>query len=118
MMNPRQHKWKPIHRPASVAMKWSFDKANYDKLIAGVVAPSMDSRWDIVFDGNAMHFYRSWTGYQVYCFNLKNEDNSYVVDSFDVEQDSSIYMRADDEREIESLLLILEHVVGVKPNEL
>lgn len=115
MTNPRQHKWIPIQKPATVLVNWSFNRADYSKLVAGIEAQSMDSKWDINFDDGVVHFYRSWTGFQIYNFALKQDGDKYVTESFNVEQDSGKYRRGDDEHEIENLSLLLEHVVGAKP---
>ncbi len=106
-----------MSQPAGIAVNWSFDKPDYDKLVAGVESHSMEEKWDISFDGETLHFYRSWTGSQIYNFTIKRDGNSYTVDSFNVEQDESRYQRSDDADEKHWLSLILEHVVGVKPHE-
>jgi hypothetical protein len=117
MTNQRQNKWQPIQKPVSIPVNWAFSKSDYDKMLAGFDARSMDDKWDIAFSDDTMHFYRSWTGYQVYGFSIKNHGDNYTVDSFEVEQDSTRYVRTDDKQDIKWLTLILKNVVGVVPNE-
>jgi hypothetical protein len=114
MTNPRQDKWQPIHSPKSVPVHWVFDEPNYNKTLEGVEAHSMEQKWDIAFIDGVLHFYRSWTGFEVYSFKFEKNGNVYTISSFEIEQDSIRYRRSSDEDEVEQLSLILKHVIGVE----
>lgn len=43
-----------------------YTKENFDKIKAGYIAESMDDKWDIVYEDDWLHFYRSWTGIEIY----------------------------------------------------
>ena len=117
MTNLRQDKQQPIHYRASVPVHWLFNQADYNKMLKGVEAHSMEQKWDIAFSDEVLYFYRSWTGYQVYGFSFGQHSDGYIVSSFDIEQDSSRYIRSSDKDEVEQLGLILKYVVGVEPRE-
>ena len=44
----------------------SYTKEELDKIRVGSIARSMDDKWDIIYEDDWLHFYRSWTGIEIY----------------------------------------------------
>lgn len=44
----------------------SYTKEEFGKIKAGSIARSMEDKWDIVYEDDWLHFYRSWTGVEIY----------------------------------------------------
>lgn len=72
----------------------SYSKSESEILRKGVIAMSMDEKWNIIFEQNELNFYRSWTGIGIFKIKFEeNEDkliskNAYATIKFQEEQGS------------------------------
>jgi hypothetical protein len=54
----------------SYDVQWHFSPADLRRMRWGFVPRDMNDRWEIVPDGDALHFLRSWTGDHHYSIRL------------------------------------------------
>ncbi len=57
---------KPMTKFRKLKVDFFYTKENFDKIKAGYIAESMDDKWDLVYEDDWLHFYRSWTGIEIY----------------------------------------------------
>lgn len=48
----------------------------------------MDDKWDIIYDLGFLHFYRSWTGEEIYSAKIKQTDDGCQIKEVFVAGDS------------------------------
>ncbi len=77
---------KPISKEKFISFPLLFTNLQYEMITYGILSIDMDCKWDIVFEDNWLHFYRSWTLFEWFkCYIYKDIDNIYKIDGFYVE---------------------------------
>ncbi len=68
---------KPMVKSRKLKVNLAYTKEEFSKIKAGSIARSMEDKWDIVYEDDWLHFYRSWTGIEVYRakFTLLSDGN-------------------------------------------
>ena len=106
---------QPLKKLARVSVDWEFGPGDVEKLSAGSLATEMEDKWHVYLDEGAVHCQRSWTGHEIYRFDLNHGDSGATVSEFFYETDPSIYAAGDAETEKESLWLLLRSQLGINP---
>jgi len=68
-----------------------FTKDEYDIIMRGYYSKAMEEKWNIIPEGNCLHFCRSWTGDEIYrteILNEKCEHGEYKIRTFYIEKNS------------------------------
>lgn len=129
----QRSRWKPIKTSRTIAVDWYFDQEMHNKLEYGHKAQQQEDKWNIYFENGTVHFHRSWTGNELFRFYLGEmvqmlrgdetkeqiealqADKHYAMTSFEVEQDPESYKETDEQKIKDTLLQVLQVVLGVKP---
>ena len=84
-----------------------FSEEDLERAAAGLLPQSMDDKWMGFLESDAINFYRSWTGHQIYHLPIERQCSSGTAGPLFVVDNPSVYRRqgdAQDLRIIESLL--------------
>ena len=60
----KTHRMSRTHR--TIPLDMTLTQGEFERLAWGVVPEDMDHRWFVYFDGAALCFHRSWTGFLIY----------------------------------------------------
>ncbi len=78
-MTSRQWKHHPFVDPVPLPYGATFDRAEFEKIRAGLVPGAMEDKWFIQFEEPDLGLYRSWTGKAVYRVTFERLDNAHRV---------------------------------------
>ena len=111
----------PIESPVIIPASWTFDKNAYEKLRLGHISRDMDDKWNIYTENNTVHLHRSWTGDEIYRFELKEtlDQNQqptgvYPVVSFETRPLPPQASALTEQQIRDELTQILVHVLALK----
>jgi hypothetical protein len=99
-----------ISRPRPVEFDLPLSERDVLALRLGHRAEAMEDKWNVYCDDdNVVHFHRSWTGYEIFRFELLEEPDGGGVRARNllIEGDDSTYRPADMAEAIESLFELL-----------
>lgn len=71
-----------------------FSKDEYEIIMRGYYSKTMEEKWNIIPEGNCLHFCRSWTGDEIYrteILNEKCEHGEYKIRTFYIEKNNVSY---------------------------
>jgi len=88
-----------------------FSQFEYEKLKTGLIANSMDEKWNGYFFNDAFYMYRSWTGACIYMFDLKKTKEGYVADNTLVNRNSEQYNAKDNEYDVLLLDFLIANLI-------
>ncbi len=72
-------KYKPMTKFRKTAVNLSYTKEQFDKMKAGFISSDMEDKWDITYKSGFLHFYRSWTGEEIYLAKIEQTDNGCQI---------------------------------------
>lgn len=104
---------KPLSRPARVRVHWTLGAEDLQRLTAGSFAEQMEDKWHVYLDEGTLHCQRSWTGYEIYRFDLIHDGDGAKVQEFLYETDRFVYSSGRTEEETETLRNLLRGRLGV-----
>lgn len=121
----QRQQFKPINTPKTMTANWKIDQEAYKRLQLGHVAHEMEDKWNIYMEDNTVHLHRSWTGVELFRFTVESVIGSalslgqkpeeyYIVSSFEVEQDPERYTETDEQAIRNSIIEVLQAVIGVE----
>lgn len=71
-----------------VTANLSYTKEQFDKIKAGFTSSDMDDKWNITYEPDILHFYRSWTDEKIYSAKIEQTDNGCQIKEVFVASDS------------------------------
>jgi len=84
-----------------------FTEKEFQWIRWGMIPQDMNDKWFVFWDGEYLHFHRSWTGHCIYQMKIQQDGKKYFTKGFWVTQDENILQTGTDEEEIENLLFLL-----------
>ncbi len=72
-----------------------FSSSEFNKIIKGYHAGSMDEKWNINYENDKLYFHRSWTGILFYIAKFRKKRNYYIL--------HEIVSYSDNERNIQDM---------------
>ena len=85
-----------------------FSTDEYSKLIQGLVAQSMDEKWNSYVHEDVIYLHRSWTGHCIYSVKLQETTNGFQAKGTVVNRNSDQYNASDDSYD----LLLLDFLIS------
>lgn len=98
---------QPLRQPARVNVDWTFSAADLQRLSAGSFAEEMEDKWHIYVDEGTLHCQRSWTGSEIYRFDLIPDGSGAQIAEFLYETDRSVYAAEQITDEQQNLIRLL-----------
>lgn len=101
-------------KPMTVIVDWVFDQSAYKQLKNGHASHEMEDKWNIYAESETMHFYRSWTGAEIFRFTLCDAgDGMYSVSECMVEQSPDRYTETNEQTIVGSIEVPLRAIMGL-----
>ncbi len=98
-----------------IEVNLEYSSKDIENIKMGFIPQEMEEKWFIYFDDSEskLYFHRSWTGMCIYIVNFEEKDGKFVATKAEVNRDPSQYTCEDDDRDKESLKMILDcHLLG------
>ena len=91
--------WKtiPMINPKRLDVSIVLNIEQFHKMKLGLVPNEMEDKWFAYFDKEHIHFYRSWTGYEIFKAKIITNEKGYQINEFWVEQSPEKYMELIDD---------------------
>jgi hypothetical protein len=80
-----------ISQPRNIRLEIQLPKECYPQLEQGFLPQSMDDRWFICMHEGWLHFYRSWSGYEICKAQVHITEDALLIQDFWVETDPERY---------------------------
>lgn len=71
-----------------VTANLSYTQEQFNKIKVGFISSDMDDKWNIAYEPGFLHFYRSWTGEEIYSAKIEQTDNGCQIKEVFVASDS------------------------------
>lgn len=105
---PEEHK--------TLAMDFKLTKVQMDEIKKGHIPEAMEDHWFMYFENNHIHYYRSWTGIEIYDAYVEETADFYRISSLTVNRFSEQYGETDDKKDIALFLSLLAQECGFDPS--
>jgi hypothetical protein len=105
--------WKTIrfNKPKYVEVCIAISNEQFETIKYGLIPTGMDDRWFIYYARDFIHFYRSWTGHEIYKAKIQKSLDGYIINGFKVETNQNKYDCDSDEEESTRFIGIFENVL-------
>ncbi|MCA9935727.1 MAG: hypothetical protein KC415_17450 [Anaerolineales bacterium] len=81
------------------------------QIALGYIPQEQQDKWFIYFDGQWLHFHRSWTGSCIFQMRLLREEGHYRADKLLVNQDPAQYKMDDDQYNLSLAAYLVDHLL-------
>jgi hypothetical protein len=96
-------------------LQLTYSKKDKQKIVKGLIPKVMEDKWFVYFDGGALHFHRSWTGFCVYRVYAHESGELFVLTHVDVNRETSQYQQTDDEFDRRMVSYLVDVLLLRKP---
>ena len=105
--------WKNIkfNKPKYIETSIAISNEQFEIIKQGLIPEAMEDKWFIYYTRGVIHFFRSWTGYEIYRATLQKSNAGYLISGLQVETNENKYRCDSDEAEIASFLSLFENVL-------
>ncbi|MFZ4434472.1 MAG: hypothetical protein ACOYOQ_14865 [Microthrixaceae bacterium] len=87
----------PIRRPEPVPGTWRIDPDAYQQLLLGHQAMEMDDKWHAFTEAGTVHLIRSWTGFEIFRFEITPDTDGAVIGHLERETDPDVFTGSADD---------------------
>jgi O-acetyl-ADP-ribose deacetylase (regulator of RNase III) len=99
-------------RRARLDVRCTFTASEMERLREGLVPEEMEDKWFVVWQDDALLFYRSWTGYLIHRVRFAPAPWGERIAEVEVNRDSDQYRQTDDRHDGLLLLFLMNDLLG------
>ncbi len=89
----------------------SYSSQEVSQMRYGYIPADQQDKWFIYFDGDWLHFHRSWTGSCIFQMLLVAEEDYFRADRLLVNQDPTQYKMNDDTYNLSLVAYLIDHLL-------
>ena len=98
-------------KPKYVEAHMAISNEQFDIIRRGIIPEEMEDKWFIYYARGIIHFFRSWTGYEIFRAKIQKTVGGYLIDGFQVETNQEKYRCPSDEENIACFIGLFENVL-------
>lgn len=103
--------WKVREMPAhhkTLLLDGSFTPDEFAQLGQGFIPQEMEDKWFIYFDGEWLHFHRSWTGACIFQLQILADNNLYRANQALVNRHPDQYRATNDQHDVQLISFLID----------